>query len=389
MYISQMAAQSIVDEIGREICENVNIMDSRGYIIASTDPARIGGLHEGARKIIQERLGELYITSEMETASTRKGINLPIMIHGEIVGVVGISGEKEQVAGYGNIVRRMTEIMVNDSMQKDRHRYDRRVRYRFLEEWIARAGMVWDRNFVERGLRLGIDIERPRRVLAIHFERYQELSDTQEGQQHLETMEASVRHFTDQEKNNLYLREPTKQLCFINACPDQKMQEIGEQLIELIRGKYGERIVIGIDSERSWKDGGHIGRLCEEAEKAAEYCEENGRDIMFYKELSVELFLDEISAGTMKKYLDKLFPVEEEELGYFMTIVSVYFQVDGSITRMAEVLFMHKNTIQYKLKKLEALSGKDIRTPQGASVYYMALAFYKKLYGESRLVRCV
>ena len=283
----------------------------------------------------------------------------------------------------------VTEIMVNDSMQKDRHRYDRRVRYRFLEEWIARAGMVWDRNFVERGLRLGIDIERPRRVLAIHFERYQELSDTQEGQQHLETMEASVRHFTDQEKNILYLREPTKQLCFINACPDQKMQEIGEQLIELIRGKYGERIVIGIDSERSWKDGGHIGRLCEEAEKAAEYCEENGRDIMFYKELSVELFLDEISAGTMKKYLDKLFPVEEEELGYFMTIVSVYFQVDGSITRMAEVLFMHKNTIQYKLKKLEALSGKDIRTPQGASVYYMALAFYKKLYGESRLVRCV
>ena len=119
MYISQMAAQSIVDEIGREICENVNIMDSRGYIIASTDPARIGGLHEGARKIIQERLGELYITSEMETASTRKGINLPIMIHGEIVGVVGISGEKEQVAGYGNIVRRMTEIMVNDSMQKE------------------------------------------------------------------------------------------------------------------------------------------------------------------------------------------------------------------------------------------------------------------------------
>lgn len=167
------------------------------------------------------------------------------------------------------------------------------------------------------------------------------------------------------------------------------MREIGEQLIELIREKYGERILIGIDSERSWKDGSHIGRLCEEAEKAAEYCKENGSDIMFYKELSVELFLDEVSAGTMKKYLDKLFPVEEEELGYLMTIVSVYFQTDGSITRMAEALFMHKNTIQYKLKKLESLSGKDIRTPQGASVYYMALVFYKKLYGESRLIRCV
>ena len=113
MYISQTAAQNIVDEIGREIKEHVNLMNEEGYIVASTDPLRIGMLHDGARKIIKESLSELYITSEMETRTTRKGINLPITIDGEIVGVIGITGERERVAGYGNIVRRMTEIMVS------------------------------------------------------------------------------------------------------------------------------------------------------------------------------------------------------------------------------------------------------------------------------------
>ena len=173
MYISQTAAQNIVDEIGREIKEHVNLMNEEGYIVASTDPLRIGMLHDGARKIIKESLSELYITSEMETRTTRKGINLPITIDGEIVGVIGITGERERVAGYGNIVRRMTEIMVRDTLRKDSHRYDRRVRYRFMEEWIAKSGTSYDRELIERGKRLGIDIEKPRRAIVFGFENYQ------------------------------------------------------------------------------------------------------------------------------------------------------------------------------------------------------------------------
>lgn len=53
MYISRETAQEIVEEIGREIGEHINLMDERGYIIASTDAARIGNLHEGARRIIK------------------------------------------------------------------------------------------------------------------------------------------------------------------------------------------------------------------------------------------------------------------------------------------------------------------------------------------------
>lgn len=262
-YISEATAQTIVEEISREIAENVNFMDGEGRIIASTDPVRIGMLHEGAARVIREHLKELYITSEMESTTARKGINLPITVNGEIVGVIGITGEKERVAGYGNIVRRMTEIMVEDSLSRDSRRYDRRVRYRFIEEWIARSGAAYDRNLINRGLRIGIDIEKPRRAVVMHFARYQMLSDTLEGQKHLEEMEASIRHFTERDQGILYLREPPKQVCLIEAYDDAQLHRLAAQLTGLIRKKYKEELLIGIDSAEHGST--HIGRICAEA----------------------------------------------------------------------------------------------------------------------------
>lgn len=375
MYISQTAAQSIVEEIGREINEHINFMDQEGYIVASTDKARLGTLHTGARRIIEEKLPELYITEEMENSTTKKGINLPITIRDEIVGVVGITGDKERVAGYGNIVRRMTEIMVEDSRLKDHKKFDRRVRYRFIEEWIGRSGAFYDRGFVERGGQLGIDVMKPRRAMVIRFVRYTELSSTQEGQRRLEEMESAVRHYADREEI-LYLREPPRQICLLEACDDDRIRKTAENIRRLLREKYGERVVIGIDAA----DGGsiHINQICKEAERAAEA---GGlADIIFYKNLYVELFLRDVTAEAQVEYLNRLFPgVAAEELDAYMKMIEVFIEEDGSVGRMADRLFMHKNTIQYKLKKMEALNGRDIRKPVGAAVYYMALQFYRML----------
>ena len=74
--LSTQSAQRIVAEIGGIVGQNINMMDAQGYIIASTDPARIGFLHEGARQIIEERLPELYIRAEEATATARTGLNL-------------------------------------------------------------------------------------------------------------------------------------------------------------------------------------------------------------------------------------------------------------------------------------------------------------------------
>ena len=76
----------------------------------------------------------------------------------------------------------MIEIMVADSISKDVKRYDRRMKYRFREEWISRTGTSYSANFIERGRALGIDVEKSYRAMSLHFADYQQLSDTLEGQ---------------------------------------------------------------------------------------------------------------------------------------------------------------------------------------------------------------
>lgn len=381
MYISQETAQTIVEEIGREIHENINFIDNRGYIIASTDESRIGNLHEGARRIIREKLEELYITAEMENASTRKGMNLPIRINHEIVGVIGITGEREQVVRYGNIVRRMTEIMLEDSMTKDERRYDRRVRYRYLEEWIEMPQRAYNQNFVERGKHLGIDITRPRRALMVEVERYHELSLSLEGQRRLENIESSVRHLINALPEALYLREPERQICLIPACPDEKMQELSERLSTMILQKYGEALLFGIDGQTEGSQ--DAGKICREAKRALECCKYPDEIRLFYNDLNVEILLNDIKDETMEEYLQKLFPgVSEEEIKNDMELIEGYFRYEGSVTQAAEQMFIHKNTFQYRLKKLKEVTGKDIRLPSEAAVYMMALYCYRKRNGE-------
>ncbi len=381
MYISKIAAQAIVEEIGEEIHEHVNMMDAEGVIIASTNSARIGQTHEGARRIITEGLPELYITGDMENETTRRGINLPLIVRGEIVGVVGITGEKERVVGYGKIVRRMTEIMVTDSIQKDKKRYDQRVRYRFIQEWIEKsAAGSYSRNFIDRGNHLGIDITKPYRVMVLYFRDYQELSDTLEGQKLLEEMEATIRHETNRSRI-LYLRVPPRQICLLPKCSDAQMEKTAEKFIGMIDKKYGRSVTAGFDSASC--SGMDIARGVAEAVRAASHALTWKENFYYYDDLNIELFINEISEATMTEYLEKLFGRDfGDKLGDHMNLIEHYFAYEGSVGKMAEALYMHKNTLQYKLKKLSAITGKDIRQPSNGAIYYMALAFYQKLYME-------
>lgn len=381
MYIAQETAQTIVEEIGREIHENINFIDDRGYIIASTDEERIGNVHEGAKRIIREKLDELYITAEMETSSTRKGLNLPIRINHEIVGVIGITGEKEQVMGYGNIVRRMTEIMLEDSLSKDERRYDRRVRYRYIEEWIEMPRGLYNQNFIERGRRLGIDITRPRRAMMLEVERYHELSFSMEGQRKLEGIESTVRHLISTFPEALYLREPERQICLVEACSDQKLRELSDKIAEVIEQKYDEVLLFGMDGQVKGSD--DAGKICREAKRALECCKYPDETRLFYDDLNVEILMNDITDQTMEEFLYKLFPTATmEELKEDMELIEEYFRCEGSVTRAAERMFVHKNTLQYRLKKLKETTGKDIRLPSEAAVYMMALYCYRKFNGE-------
>ena len=148
--LSRQGAQAIVEEVGAIVGQHINMMDPEGYVIASTDPERIGTLHEGARKIIREHLDELYVRDEEATLTSRPGLNLPVYQAGSIAGVIGITGRYEDVAGYGQIVKKMVEILIRENAEQDERRMGQRVLNRFLEDWVLGSGLLQPRILEER-----------------------------------------------------------------------------------------------------------------------------------------------------------------------------------------------------------------------------------------------
>ena len=119
MHITQKSAQNIVNEMKASIHRDINIMDENGVILASTDPARRGKLHQGALAIIREGLDCLTVRQDEPERGIQRGVNLPVTLRGQLEGVIGITGEPKEVAVFGEIIRHMTEIMLEAAYQQE------------------------------------------------------------------------------------------------------------------------------------------------------------------------------------------------------------------------------------------------------------------------------
>lgn len=371
------SAQAIVEEIGAVVRQNINMMDCRGYVIASTDKTRIGSLHPCARQMIQEKIPEVYVSPAEATPASRPGLNLAISIEGSIAGVIGITGTYEEVAEYGQIVKKMVEILLRENIRQEEKRRRRRVRELFLEDWILGNDLMQSQNLAERGFLLGIDINVPRRILVAGPEDLESLSLTDDGQKKLEEIEGAVAAAAGQRAPGcLILPSAGRQILLVTKTGDRALVRLGEEISRAVREQTGARLIIGIDGKA--KD---LPAACIQANKAwrSARSRRGGTGLLTYDQITLELFTEDLPDRIKGEYIQKVFgSCGQEELRQWMGLLEVWFQAEGSLAEAAARLNIHKNTLTYKLKRLEELTGYDVRRPSQSPVFYMAMLFYRE-----------
>lgn len=96
MKLTAEIAQKIIEFIYGQTQLMTIVCDSTGTIIASRDKARIGVVHSGAKRIINENLNEIIITAEeaaLSGGAVKAGVSVPIYSNGELIGTFGITGD--------------------------------------------------------------------------------------------------------------------------------------------------------------------------------------------------------------------------------------------------------------------------------------------------------
>lgn len=372
MDISSKKAQTIINEIGSIVGRQLNFMNARGIVIASTNPERIGQFHEGAAIILRDSLPELTILREDEYAGAQMGCNFPLLLEGQVVGAIGITGSYDEVHPYGQIIKKMTEILLNDVHVTAKREVDERIRQRFFDDWLTTNVDTSSNVFIARAQAQNIDLNIPRRILMFQIADLSCYGDTTSGQTVIDTVNRLVSNAVCSYPNALFTTTASSMICLLPFPDDDRISTFAQEIMVQVHTVYNLRLIAGVDGVTQ----SNLPQRYQQASKALKAASASHTPLRFYDSLTYELFLEEISVPSQQAFIAQLLKdFSSEQRHEALRLIKLLYKTNGSITRTAKLCHMHTNTLQYKLRALAQKTGYDPRKYDFIPLYTLAIVF--------------
>ncbi|MBP6890631.1 MAG: helix-turn-helix domain-containing protein [Veillonella sp.] len=355
MKVSVTVAQNIVESMKTIIKQDINFIDTDGTIIASTDPQRVGTYHEGALTVV--KTNQMLIVSPEDTyEGTRPGINVPVHVNGETIAVIGITGDPQQVMTYGNILRKMTEILVLEDEVRTLQQRDAERSRMLVEDLLFYGdafGNRWDATIeaqwlLDEGLKRVCIIK----VEAPQFNVYKDL-------RHQLNMAFDTANIALSKRSVLWMEHEQLFVVLYKLKSEKMLRRILEEALASVPAvtiAYGS--AVHQDFKKSYQDA----LLTLQNGPLVTTAAANGAASYEYEKLTIELLINDTNKDRQLQLVDKVLgALSQKEIAEFKHILQLFGEHNGSVSVIAEELFIHKNTLQYQIQKLKRLTGYDMR----------------------------
>jgi len=160
MVITEQMAQKIVGTILPVIHRNVNIMNCEGIIIGTGHANRLKTFHKGALDVVLSgSVIEIYPDEISCYPGALQGVNLPIFLEGQIVGVVGVFGVPDEVRDTAYMVKLMTELILEQELSQREAQARSRLRDQFAEAALYHSGHDVPPKVLRLARTMGVNLE--------------------------------------------------------------------------------------------------------------------------------------------------------------------------------------------------------------------------------------
>jgi carbohydrate diacid regulator len=399
-------AQPIVDKTMTIIKKNVNIMDEQAIIIASGDPSLIGVFHEGAYLVIEQgKPIEVYPDGVGSLKGVvRPGVNLPIAIGGRTVGVVGVSGHPDEIRSNVELVKVMVESMLEQMILKEQLDLEARANDSFLNDLLTEKAISHEDLFINRAGILGYDINVPRYAIVIDIDNFREIVEKKNAcqgdiraelalQQLKEKVLSSLKKVAVPGGNGIVIFVGGDEFVILQSGEEpveggQRRREINVALAAIkdtVKAETGLAITIGVGQRYdNFKDYYRTFREGRSAIKIGK-CLEGPGPVFWIDELQMENLIASIPEGVLRSYvahvLGKIIQREStnSQKEIFRTLGALCHNTLNP-TKAAREMFIHRNTILFRLEKLYKETGY-----QPAEVFADAIELYIALLAQKFL----
>lgn len=362
MFDLQMIGTKIVEELGNLIDQNVVVIDHNGFIIASTDTSRMNQFHEGAL-IAMKNKEVMHMTKELTATlkGVREGMVMPLIIEDTPIGVIGVTGQPSEIEKYGKLVQKITQFFVEDFLMRQEKEREARMFEFFLLDLLN--GRVEKSLLEQRAEMLNIDTELYDRVIIIQLNRRIDLK----GIDYLKNIQIihPQLHIFQWSFDKLVLLVPKVSRKHL----EETLISFNRKLIKL----YSDDVFIGVGNTHTFyqlNDSYHQANIALSAVTKS-------KPIIFEEDLKLELLLADIEEHKVQNFIKRTIGplLYEEELIYNL---EMWLKSNDPLKEIADVLHIHKNTLKYRLKKIEKLLNIDINNSEHKVELMIAISLYRK-----------
>lgn len=333
-----MLNKSIADAIVTKVMEvtpyNINIMNKYGEIIASGDNSRIGDMHYGALRALEAKdTVEIFDLSD----KVKPGVNTPIFFRKKIIGVIGITGDPEEVRQFSKLVSITAELLIGQEYSLSQNNIKEKMKNTFINEWLS-FGYEYDEDIINRGKSLDIDIKIPRTVVLMEI-KYKNIN----------IKDKNINIIDKYLKNNEYSFQISNNRVALILVHVSNIKKRVQALLDII-GEEDTKVAIG-------EENSILSLSLTEAITALDIGKKlyPNKNIYLHSDMK---FFSVIKSMANVDFYDEIFlkikdSSRDEDL--VQTFI-IYFQLNGEKNKIAEKLHIHRNTLNYRLEKIEEVT---------------------------------
>ena len=352
--IDRELAEQIVNTI-KDVCDHdINFIAPSGIILASTDSSRVGTFHEIGQQAAASG-SVLEVTEDNNFSGTKQGINLPLYHNEHLLAVIGITGIPDKVRSYAYLAERITNLLIRE---QELNQYSRRQadKKHFVIQSLIRNETDNQEYLTSCLHEFKIDLNTKKRIVLIRTNKQNPITNRSVLEQKIQQMFAQA-HVCLHTFNY-----PGDFIALIEETDFEKQNYI----FKLFAKEHFDILDIAVGKPTSLFQL-HISY--QSAETALHSLIISSEHYVIFDDLTLELILSTITPENQKEFLAKtIAPLNAQELH----LLEVYFSEEMSLAATSERLFLHKNTLQYKLNAIQKKCSLNPRKFQDAVLLYLA-----------------
>lgn len=354
--MSNRLFQGVIHQMKDSIDRVLGIIDENGTVIACSELVKIG---EDRRDIIES------IAYSMETYTQDGYTYRPIGTHTKLEYVIFVEGEDKSAYEIASVLA----VSLNNIKILYDEKYDKSS---FIKNVILDNILPSDIYIKAKELHFNSEVPR-----VVYFIRFNDASDIMPYDV-IQNMfpEKNKDYVISVGENDIVLVKEVKP-----DCDSKEIEKVAHMIVDTTGSEFYQRVTVGIGTVAD--NIKNLARAFKEAQIAIEVGKvfDTEKNIINYENLGIGRLVYQLPTTLCEMFLQEVFKkgsLESLDQETLMTI-QAFFENNLNVSETSRKLFVHRNTLVYRLEKIRKLTGLDLREFEHAITFKVALMVKKYL----------